>query len=72
MEFFCRPPPDTQGSDTFDPAFFNISAADAEAMDPQQRMFLICVVEALERAAIPLHTLRGSNTGVWGIALSLC
>ena len=41
-------------------------------MDPQQRMFLICVVEALERAAIPLHTLRGSNTGVWGIALSLC
>jgi acyl transferase domain-containing protein/NADPH:quinone reductase-like Zn-dependent oxidoreductase len=49
----------------FDPAFFSISAADAEAMDPQQRMFLMCVIDALDRSGIPYDTLRGTNAGVW-------
>lgn len=54
-----------ENADTFDAAFFNISAADAEAMDPQQRVFLMCVAEALESSCIPAASLRGSDTGVF-------
>ncbi|EDQ92692.1 uncharacterized protein MONBRDRAFT_13438, partial [Monosiga brevicollis MX1] len=52
-------------SDQFDPAFFSISAQDAYGMDNQQRVFLMCAIEALNRAGIPHESLRGSNTGVY-------
>lgn len=40
-----------EGGETFDAAFFGISPREAEVMDPQARVFLELVVEALENAA---------------------
>ncbi|WP_206780418.1 SDR family NAD(P)-dependent oxidoreductase [Streptomyces sp. Root1310] len=49
----------------FDPDFFGVSTAEALAMDPQQRLLLEMSWEAIERAGIDPHTLRGSSTGVY-------
>ncbi|GKT51797.1 hybrid PKS-NRPS synthetase lepA [Colletotrichum spaethianum] len=49
----------------FDASFFRISPAEAAAMDPQQRILLETVYEALESAGLPLDQLQGSLTSVW-------
>ncbi|KAL4811323.1 beta-ketoacyl synthase domain-containing protein [Aspergillus unguis] len=49
----------------FDPRFFNLQIAEAEAMDPQTRILLETVYEGLETAGQTLEGLRGSDTGVW-------
>jgi acyl transferase domain-containing protein len=49
----------------FDASFFKISAMEASSMDPQHRLILEIVWEALEDAGIPPSSLSGSNTGVF-------
>ncbi|MBH1939154.1 polyketide synthase docking domain-containing protein, partial [Streptomyces sp. AV19] len=49
----------------FDAPFFGISPIEATAMDPQQRLLLETAWEALEHAAIPPASLRGSRTAVF-------
>ncbi|KMS67288.1 beta-ketoacyl synthase, partial [Streptomyces leeuwenhoekii] len=49
----------------FDAAFFGISPREALAMDPQQRQLLEVSWEALERAGIDPHTVRGTDVGVF-------
>lgn len=49
----------------FDPSVFNISVREAAQMDPQQRILLQVVWEALEDAGLPHHRLAGTDVGVF-------
>ncbi|NTF35015.1 SDR family NAD(P)-dependent oxidoreductase [Rhizobium skierniewicense] len=51
------------GINTFDASFFDIAPSHAAAMDPQHRIFLECVHEALENAGY--GDLSGPRVGVW-------
>lgn len=55
----------------FDPLFFGISPREAVTMDPQQRMLLELIWEALEDAAIAPDSIAGTETGVFaGVSMS--
>jgi acyl transferase domain-containing protein/NAD(P)-dependent dehydrogenase (short-subunit alcohol dehydrogenase family) len=57
--------------DKFDARMFAMKRVEAEQMDPQQRVLLEVVWEALESAAIDPHSLRRSSTGTFiGISSS--
>ncbi|KAK0101698.1 hypothetical protein ONS95_006853 [Cadophora gregata] len=49
----------------FDSQFFNISTAEAESMDPQQRQLLEVVFEAMESANLTMEEMRGTPTAVY-------
>ncbi|KAK1749891.1 polyketide synthetase [Echria macrotheca] len=53
-----------EDSRVFDAEFFGISPAEAEGMDPQQRVLLETVYEAIESAGCTLDKMRGSLTSV--------
>ncbi|KAJ5091765.1 hypothetical protein NUU61_006635 [Penicillium alfredii] len=75
---FYHPNPDRPGSfnpggahfldedvGLFDAPFFNITLQEARSLDPQQRIMLECVYEALENAGIPNHSISGRRVGVF-------
>ncbi|KAJ5247159.1 hypothetical protein N7468_002142 [Penicillium chermesinum] len=77
-EAFYHPNPDRPGAfnpkgahflnedvGLFDAPFFNITLQEARSLDPQQRIMLECVYEALENAGIPTQSIAGSNVGVF-------
>ncbi|KAL2820183.1 polyketide synthase module [Aspergillus cavernicola] len=47
----------------FDAPFFNISAAEARSMDPQQRQLLEVVYESLENGGLTLDGINGQQVG---------
>jgi hybrid polyketide synthase / nonribosomal peptide synthetase ACE1 len=49
----------------WDAGFFNIAAGEAIAIDPQQRLLMECVYEALEAGGHSVQALRGSDTAVY-------
>ena len=51
--------------DKFDPYFFNIAPAEAETMDPQQRIFLEETWKAIESAGYNHRDLSGQSCGVY-------
>ncbi|MGX1567142.1 type I polyketide synthase, partial [Streptomyces sp. NPDC055509] len=49
----------------FDADFFRVTPREAAVMDPQQRILLEVVHEALDHAAVPAESLAGTATGVF-------
>ncbi|KAF2180797.1 KR domain-containing protein [Zopfia rhizophila CBS 207.26] len=49
----------------FDAAFFNITAAEAMAFDPKQRIAMEVVYEAVENAGLGLQGVRGTQTACY-------
>ncbi|KAL4630939.1 hypothetical protein GN956_G14764 [Arapaima gigas] len=54
-----------EGFDEFDHKFFGIPGAEADYMDPQQKLLLECAYRALENAGVPIEKASGSRTGVF-------
>ncbi|NRT86794.1 beta-ketoacyl synthase N-terminal-like domain-containing protein [Clostridium beijerinckii] len=54
-----------ENADKFDPLFFNISPAEAELMDPQQRVFLESCWHCIEDAGLKPSALSKSRCGVF-------
>uniref|UniRef100_A0AAV2LAA3 ATP-dependent zinc metalloprotease YME1L1 n=1 Tax=Knipowitschia caucasica TaxID=637954 RepID=A0AAV2LAA3_KNICA len=52
------------GFNEFDHKFFGISEAEANVMDPQQKLLLHCTYRALEDAGMSMERLSGSRTAV--------
>ncbi|HTI72602.1 MAG TPA: beta-ketoacyl synthase N-terminal-like domain-containing protein [Candidatus Limnocylindria bacterium] len=55
------------GVDEFDARFFNISAWEAEMMDPQERLFLECAFSAIEDAGYTREGLSSQGQGRVGV-----
>lgn len=62
---YCRKGGFIAEVDRFDPLFFNLSHAEAEVMDPQQRLFLEEAWRALEHAGYDGKELSGVSCGVF-------
>ena len=49
----------------FDAEFFGINPIETRAMDPQHRLLMETVYEAVEASGVPIESSRGSDTGVY-------
>lgn len=49
----------------FDAGFFNISRKEAESIDPQQRILMETVYEAMESGGHTIEAMRGTDTAVY-------
>ncbi|RGP81853.1 polyketide synthase [Fusarium longipes] len=54
-----------EDSRLFDASFFNLNPAEANSMDPQQRLTLETVYESLEAAGYTMEQMQGSLTSVY-------
>ncbi|KAF5603867.1 polyketide synthase [Fusarium pseudocircinatum] len=54
-----------EDSRLFDASFFNVNPAEADGMDPQQRLTLETVYESLEAAGYTIEEMQGSLTAVY-------
>nr|XP_020459534.1 uncharacterized protein LOC109962294 [Monopterus albus] len=54
-----------EGFNEFDHKFFGITEAEANFMDPQQKLLLQCTYRALEDAGMSIESISGSRTGVY-------
>ena len=45
--------------------FFGVTDAEADYMDPQQKLLLHCTYRALENAGMPMEKASGTRTGVY-------
>lgn len=55
----------TEDPRLFDAQFFNIPPGEAESIDPQQRLVLETVYDAVENSGLVLENLKGTNTAVY-------
>ena len=55
----------TEDPSAFDAQFYNIAPSEAETIDPQQRVLLEVVYEALESAGLTVESLHGSSTAAY-------
>ena len=55
----------------FDAQFFNIKPSEADSIDPQQRLLMETIYEALEAAWLKIDQLRGSDTAVYVGAMAV-
>ncbi|XP_029611603.1 probable polyketide synthase 1 [Salmo trutta] len=53
------------GFNELDLRFFGVTDAEADYMDPQQKLLLHCTYRALENAGIPMEKASGTRTGVY-------
>ncbi|KAK1172046.1 phthiocerol/phenolphthiocerol synthesis polyketide synthase type I PpsD-like [Acipenser oxyrinchus oxyrinchus] len=53
------------GFNEFDHRLFGIPEAEADRMDPQQKLLLQCTYRALEDAGMPMEKASGTRTGVF-------
>ncbi|XP_076617864.1 phthioceranic/hydroxyphthioceranic acid synthase [Chaetodon auriga] len=54
-----------EGFNEFDHKFYGITEAEADFMDPQQKLLLQCTYRALEDGGIAMESISGSRTGVY-------
>ena len=73
---FIRAGAPLEGLELFDAGYFNYSAREAEFIDPQQRVFLECAVEAFETAGVdptrhagPIGVFAGEGQLLYGYQL---
>ena len=67
---YVKAKPVLGGVELFDTAFFGFNPREAQAMDPQHRLFLECVWEAIESAGYDAESYKGAISLYAGSSMS--